>query len=151
MPGGKSKIGPSDGVETRFKPGKSGNPKGPRVKVFSQIAREYQERGIEKATDQVVKEAFEYLLALPIPEILEIAGNPKAEALNPKLENGMPALLRLMSKDMMGKQGLAAIKEMLNRAHGTPAPKSDGISQIHVTFADDAETPATQALNEAQE
>ena len=151
MAGGKVHFGPQDGVSTRWKKGQSGNPKGPRVKVFSQIAREYQERGIEKATDAVVKEAFEYLLALSIPEILEIAGNPKAEALNPKLENGMPALLRLMSKDMMGKQGLAAIKEMLNRAHGTPAPKSDGISQIHVTFADDAETPATQALNEAQE
>lgn len=145
---GYKNIGPEDGV--KFSKDNQPANRGRPVKVFSQIAREYQERGIEKATDQVVKEAFEYLLALSIPEILEIAGNPKAEALNPKLENGMPALLRLMSKDMMGKQGLAAIKEMLNRAHGTPAPKSDGISQIHVTFADDDETPATKALNESE-
>lgn len=116
MAGGYKNIGPGDGK--KFKKGQSGNPGGRPVKVFSQIAREYQERGIERATDAVVKEAFEYLLALSIPEILEIAGNPKAEAVNPKLENGMPALLRLVAKDMMGKNGLAMIKEMFDRAHG---------------------------------
>ena len=79
MAGGPGKLRPEDNPRP-WKKGQSGNPKGPRVKVFSQIAREYQERGIEKATDAVVKEAFEYLLALSIPEILEIAGNPKAEA-----------------------------------------------------------------------
>lgn len=109
MPGGKSNIRHEDG--RAFKKGQSGNPKGRPVKVFSAIARDFRARGIEKATDAVVKEAFEYLLALPVSEIIEMAGNPK-------VENDMPSLMRLMAKDMMGKNGLAAIKEMLDRAHG---------------------------------
>lgn len=106
---GYKNIGPDDGV--KFQKGQSGNPKGRPVKVFSAIAKDFRARGIEKATDAVVKEAFEYLLALPVSEILEMAGNPK-------IENDMPSLMRLMAKDMMGKNGLAAIKEMLDRAHG---------------------------------
>lgn len=141
MPGGYKNIKHEDGKA--WQKGQSGNPKGPRVKVFSQIAKEYQARGIEKATDAVVKEAFELLLALPVSEVIELAGNPK-------VENEYPALLRLMAKELMGKQGLAAIKEMLNRAHGTPAPKNDGTTHLHVTFADDDETAATKALNDAE-
>jgi len=109
MPGGKNNIRPQDNPKP-FQKGQSGNPKG-TVKVFSAIARDFRARGIEKATDAVVKEAFEFLLALPVSEILEMAGNPK-------IENDMPSLMRLMAKDMMGKNGLAAIKEMLDRAHG---------------------------------
>lgn len=109
MPGGNKNIRPSDGkpFSKENQPANRGRP----VKVFSAIARDFRERGIEKATDAVVKEAFEFLLALPVSEILEMAGNPK-------IENDMPSLLRLMAKDMMGKNGLAAIKEMLDRAHG---------------------------------
>lgn len=109
MPGGNKNIKPSDGKQfsKENQPANRGRP----VKVFSAIARDFRARGIEKATDAVVKEAFEYLLALPVSEIIEMAGNPK-------VENDMPSLMRLMAKDMMGKNGLAAIKEMLDRAHG---------------------------------
>jgi len=44
---------------------------------------------------------------------------------NPKVENEMPALMRLMAKDMMGKNGLAAIREMLDRSHGKPKQVAD--------------------------
>ena len=117
MAGGRGNITPQDNTKP-FKKGQSGNPNGRPVKVFSAIARDFRERGIEKATDQVVKEAFEFLLALPVSEILELAGNPK-------VENDMPSLLRLMAKDMMGKNGLAAIKEMLDRAHGKAKSSTD--------------------------
>jgi len=116
MPGGKNNIRPQDNPKP-FQKGQSGNPKG-TVKVFSAIARDFRARGIEKATDAVVKEAFEFLLALPVSEILEMAGNPK-------IENDMPSLMRLMAKDMMGKNGLAAIKEMLDRAHGKAKSSTD--------------------------
>lgn len=118
MSKGNKGIEPKDGEATQFKKGESGNPYGRPVKVFSAIARDFRARGIEKATDAVVKEAFEYLLALPVSEILEMAGNPK-------VENDMPSLLRLMAKDMMGKNGLAAIKEMLDRAHGKAIQKKE--------------------------
>lgn len=116
MAGGKGKIRPEDGKQfsKENQPANRGRP----VKVFSAIARDFRDRGIEKATDTVVKEAFEFLLALPVSEILELAGNPK-------VENDMPSLLRLMAKDMMGKNGLAAIKEMLDRAHGKAKSSTD--------------------------
>lgn len=117
MPGGYKQIGPSDNPKP-FEPGTSGNPKGRPVRVFSAIAKEFKERGIEKATESVVREAFEYLMALPVAELIDMAGNPK-------VENEMPALMRLMAKDMMGKNGLAAIREMLDRSHGKPKQVAD--------------------------
>lgn len=115
MPGGRGNIKHEDG-KAFSKENQPANRPGRPVKVFSAIARDFRARGIEKATDAVVKEAFEFLLALPVSEILEMAGNPK-------IENDMPSLMRLMAKDMMGKNGLAAIKEMLDRAHGKALQK----------------------------
>jgi hypothetical protein len=118
MAGGKVKLTGSDGVATRWKKGQSGNPKGRPVKIFSALAKSYKARGIEEATEDRVAEAMQWLLALPLSEIMEIMGTPKEE-------NLYPALYRIVAKDMMGKQSLFAIREMLNRAHGLPKSKTE--------------------------
>lgn len=128
----------------KFAKGQSGNPKGRPVKVFSAIARDFRERGIEKATDAVVKEAFEFLLALPVSEIIEMAGNPK-------IENDMPSLMRLMAKDMMGKKGLAAIKEMLDRAHGRPKQSVDHSGNIGITNGGEIDPKDFEAIRQIAE
>jgi len=110
MPGGKANINPDDNPKP-WQKGQSGNPNGRPVKLFSHLAREFKERGIERATATTVAEAYEYLLALPLSEIIAIGGTPKEE-------NEYPAILRIAAKEMTGKRGIEIVKEMLDRAHG---------------------------------
>lgn len=110
MAGGRGKLRPEDNPKpfsSTYQPLNNGR----KPKVFSQIANEFKARGIEKATAAIVEEAYEYLLALPLSEIIEIGGNPK-------IENDMPSLMRLAAKEMVGRRGLEILKEMLDRAHG---------------------------------
>ena len=116
MPGGHKQIKPEDGKQfsSTYQPMKNGR----KPKVFSALAKEFAELGIEKATPETVREAYEYLLALPLSDILEISGNPK-------IENDMPSLMRLAAKEMTGKRGIEILKEMLDRAHGKPRQSHD--------------------------
>lgn len=89
--------------------------------MFSALAKEFKERGIERATAATVEEAYQYLLALPLSEVIEISGSPKEE-------NDYPALLRIAAKEMIGKRGLDVLKEMLDRANGRPRQAIDHTS-----------------------
>jgi hypothetical protein len=134
----RNQIKPDVGKATQFKKGQSGNPKGRPVKVFSQLSREYKERGIERATAQAVAESFEYLLALPLSELFEIAGNPR-------VENDLPSILRLSAKEMLGKNLLPILKEMLDRAHGRPPQKNDITSGGEAILFGCVSKPLTEA------
>ena len=120
MPGGKGNIQASDGKQfsSTYQPNKRGR----KPRVFSQIAAEFKELGLERATPDIVAEAYEYLLALPLSEVIDIAGQPK-------LENDLPSIYRLVAKEMVGKRGQEMIKEMLDRAHGRAKSKVDVTSQ----------------------
>lgn len=114
MAGGRGKLRPEDNPKPWVK-GQSGNPNGRPVKIFSELSKEFKARGIERAGPAAVQEAYEYLLALPLSEIVEIAGGKKDYQSD---NNQYPALLRIAAKKMLGKQGNAVINEMLDRAHG---------------------------------
>lgn len=96
---------------TPFQKGQSGNPRGRPKKVFSTIIAEMKDRGIEPATPSNVSDIFQYLLALPLSEVVKIAGSPKEE-------NDLPAIMRIAAKELLGKRGLEIMKEMLDRANG---------------------------------
>ena len=115
MPGGKGNIEHADGkaFSTENQPPNRGR----KPKVFSELSREFKARGIEKATPEAVAEAYEYLLALTLQEVLEIAGNPKDK------DNDYAALYRIAADEMRGRRKLEIVKEMLNRAHGMPGQK----------------------------
>lgn len=109
------------GAINRFEPGESGNPNGRPPKVFSALSKEWKERGFEPATPTRVREVYEYLLALPLQEVIEIAGSPK----QPGEMDDYPALVRLVAKEMIGKNGREMLKEMIDRAHGRPKQAVD--------------------------
>ena len=88
--------------------------RGRKPKVFTQLSKDWQERGIERATSHAIAEAFEYLLALPLTEVKEIAGRADDDA------NDMPMAVRLAAKELLGRRALDIFKEMLDRAHGKP-------------------------------
>ena len=116
MPGGNKAIRSEDGkpFSSTYQPLKSGR----RPIVFSEIALAFKASGIERATDAIVKEAFEYLLSLPLSEVIAIADSPK-------VENDLPSMYRLVAKEMIGKNGQRMIEQMLDRAHGKAKQSTD--------------------------
>jgi hypothetical protein len=117
MPGGDKAIRPEDGKQfsSTYQPPNRGR----KARVFSRLAKEWKERGIEKATPEAVKEAFEYLLALHLLEVREISGKPDDE------QNEMPMVIRLAAKELLGRRSLEILREMLDRAHGKSKQSAD--------------------------
>jgi len=125
---------PENIVPHQYQKGESGNPNGRPKKVFSIIIAEMKERGIEPATPSNVADIYQYLLALPLSEIIKIAGSPKEE-------NGLPAIMRIAAKELIGKRGLEIMKEMLDRANGKPKSSvelsnPDGTMKQTIIFSD---------------
>ena len=111
MPGGKGAIRPGDNPKPFTNDYQPPN-RGRKARVFSQLAKEWKERGIERATPEAVKEAFEYLLALHLLEVRDISGKVEDE------KNEMPMVIRLAAKELLGRRSLEILREMLDRAHG---------------------------------
>lgn len=114
---------PHGGAVNQFEKGESGNPNGRPPKIFSSIARQFKAQGYERATPSRVAEIYEYLLALPLKNIIEINGNPRDEIT--EASNEYPALLRIVAAEMIGKRRLEVVQEILNRAHGRPSQALD--------------------------
>lgn len=85
--------------------------RGRKPRIFSQLSKEWQERGIERATPDAVKEVYEYLLALTLQEVIEIAGKPTDA-------NDHPAIMRVAAAELIGKRKREILNDMLDRAHG---------------------------------
>lgn len=129
MPGGKANIKHEDG--TPFSTTNQPSNRGRKARVFSQLAKEWAERGIEQATPEAVKEAFQYVLALHLLEVKDISGKVEDET------NDMPMVVRLAAKELLGKKSLDILREMLDRAHGKSRQNVD-LTVQNVT-ADDRE------------
>lgn len=110
---GRNAKGQVDGAEgNTFSATNQPANRGRKARVFTQLAREWKERGIEQATPEAVKEAFQYVLALHLLDVKDISGKVEDET------NDMPMVVRLAAKELLGKRSLDILKEMLDRAHG---------------------------------
>lgn len=118
MPGGKGAIKPEDNPKPFSETNQPAN-RGRKARVFSQLAKEWKERGIERATPEAVKEAFEYVLALHLLEVKDISGDLKDET------NDMPMVVRLAAKELLGRKSLEILREMLDRAHGKSTQRQE--------------------------
>jgi len=130
MPGGDKAIRPEDNPKPFSTTNQPPN-RGRKARVFSQLAKEWKERGIERATPEAVKEAFEYVLALHLLDVKDISGKIEDET------NDMPMVVRLAAKELLGKKSLDILREMLDRAHGKSKQNVD-LNVQNVT-ADDRE------------
>ena len=129
MPGGDKNIRPEDGVLTQFSSTNQPPNRGRKARVFSQLAKEWKERGIEQATPEAVKEAFQYVLALHLLDVKDISGKVEDET------NDMPMVVRLAAKELLGKKSLEILREMLDRAHGKSRQNVD-VTMQNVTVND---------------
>lgn len=126
MSKGRGTITKADGEKTMFSSTYQPLKNGRKPRVFSQISKEFKDLGIEKATPEAVKEAYEYLLALPLADVSDIAGKSD-------IENDMPSLMVLAAKEMIGKRGIEILKEMLDRAHGKATQRQEIAGSIDLS------------------
>lgn len=126
---------------SKFKPGQTGNPNGRPVKLFSEISAEWKARGIERATPERIIEAFEYLLALPKEELLQLA-NGAGEP--------YPSVVQIAAEEMTGKRKREILADMLDRAHGRATQKSEitgaGGSPIEISVSKDMTLDEKRAI-----
>ena len=127
MPGGNKNIRGTDG--NTFSSTNQPPNRGRKARVFSQLAKEWKERGIEQATPEAVKEAFQYVLALHLLDVKDISGKVEDET------NDMPMVVRLAAKELLGKKSLEILREMLDRAHGKSRQNVD-VTMQNVTVND---------------
>lgn len=127
MPGGNKNIRGTDG--NTFSSTNQPPNRGRKARVFSQLAKEWKERGIEQATPEAVKEAFQYVLALHLLDVKDISGKVEDET------NDMPMVVRLAAKELLGKKSLDILREMLDRAHGKSRQNVD-VTMQNVTVND---------------
>ena len=116
---------PHGGAVRQFEKGESGNPKGRPRKGFSAFLHECREQGYEQATMGEVVEAFQYLMGLPVSEVMRIAGDPMREKQTGDTSNQYPALIRRVAAEMMGKRGQEMLKQVLDRAFGQSVAKEE--------------------------
>jgi len=109
MPGGKGNIRHEDG--NRFTSENQPANRGRKVKVFSALLREMRDSGIEPASAENIRDCFMYLLALPLTELVAIAGKAPES-------NNYPAIMRIAANQLLGPNALNVLREMLDRSHG---------------------------------
>ena len=116
---GKIVKQPHGGAVYQASKGETRNPNGRPPKLVSYVIEELKDEGYTGVTKLDVKEAFEYLLNLPIDKVIEISGNLKDK------DNKYPALMRMVAKEMLGKRGQWMLRDMLDRAHGQSKQEVD--------------------------
>ena len=112
----KKREGANGGTINVWEKGESGNKKGRPKKVFSKLAKQWKDAGYERATPAVVAEVYEYLLTLPLRDVIAMAGKPLEDGNT----NDYPALVRIASAELIGRRRREILDSMLDRAHGRP-------------------------------
>ena len=140
MPGGDKAIRPEDGKQfsSEYQPAN----KGRKPKVFTEIFREFKAQGYEQATEEHIRTSYQQLLALPLQEIIRIAGTPKED-------NGYPSVMRLMARSLLDpKKSAEVIEKMLDRANGRPKSSVDMNLSGSVSI-DGVDAPDPKAIEKA--
>jgi len=110
MPGGDKKIGPQDGIKTRFKKGESGNPWGRPPRLVGQILKDVKEDGMEAVTASQVSDVISVLLNYSVEQVKTIAA-----------DKSLPILIQRTARRFAGasdKDWDWVVEKALDRAHG---------------------------------
>jgi len=113
----KSKMAYPKGSEekfeaNKFKKGQSGNPAGRPKKMINSVIASLREQGYEEATKDQVKSVYLHLINLDMPKIKRMVEDSE-----------QPALIRVVGKAILSRQGFEIIEKMLDRSIGKPDQK----------------------------
>jgi hypothetical protein len=93
----------------KFDKGHSGNPKGRPRKLISETIIELENEGVKETSINEIKGCYLRLVNLSIPELTLLAKNEKQSA-----------LVRIVSKAILGGKGFEIIEKILDRSIGKP-------------------------------
>ena len=98
-----------------FPKGKSGNPKGRPKKGVAATLSALKEQGVEEVTAEQVRGVMLRLMNLPRGELVKLGSNT----------TDTPILDALVARALAGKDGWAALNDILDRMHGKPKQAMD--------------------------
>jgi hypothetical protein len=100
---------PKTPEHSKFKKGQSGNPNGRPRKLISETIIELENEGVKETSINEIKGCYLRLVNLSIPELTLLAKNEKQSA-----------LVRIVSKAILGGKGFEIIEKILDRSIGKP-------------------------------
>ena len=124
---------PHGGAIFQADKGETKNPNGRPRKGFKAFLHECREKGYEQVSLAEVVEAYQYLMGLPVSDVMAIAGDPLNEKRTNDTTNQHPALIRRVAAEMMGKRGQEMLKQVLDRAFGQSVEKSESETKMVMT------------------
>jgi hypothetical protein len=89
--------------------GQSGNPKGRKKLLVDDLNKELREEGYLPVSETQIKECFKTMINLPFSLVMEIVD---------KDNDKVPILYKLVGKHLLGKEGIAMLERLLDRAYG---------------------------------
>jgi len=95
------------------------NPAGRPKKLVTELIQELRDAGCERLTPNAIREVSEYLLSLPIPDLVRMGSDP-----------AQSAFIRIMCKGLVGSKGWESVQAVLDRVHGKPKQSLDISEQI---------------------
>lgn len=137
MQGGYKQIKGTDG--NVFSADNQPQNRGRKKLLFTQFFEAQKAAGVEPASRETVTKVIQLMLGMESPEIMAIAGDPKTA-------NGYPFLMRLLAKELMGSNGLATLKEMLDRSNGRSTQPVEVAGKMEITNSLDLDSLTIEEL-----
>ena len=103
-----------EGEKYQFKKGESGNPNGRPPKLLNAILKDLKSKGYKEIKADNVKEAYQWLLALPLNELKDIVE-----------DEDQPILLNIVAGEMLSKNGAFMLEKVLDRAQGKAVQRQE--------------------------
>lgn len=103
-------------VDTRFKRGQSGNPKGRPIKTIRKLVEECKVHGFEAPSRSDVEEVYRLVLAMRRNEVFEWANDPEK-----------PMLIRIVAQSILSSKSFEIMEKMLDRSVWKPVNKFEAV------------------------
>lgn len=93
--------------KNKWEKGQSGNPNGRPKKMVSSVIKKLRDDGFEEVSREQVRSVYMHLLNLTMKDLKNIINS-----------EDQPALLKIVSKAILSKEGFEVIEKILDRAIG---------------------------------
>lgn len=108
-----------------WKKGQTGNPKWRKPKSFWLLIQQAKNLWYKQVTKEELREAFQALVGMDKDQIFKLANDPK-----------QPWAIHLVATRFLSREWYDMLKDMLDRAHGTPTQSTNLSWEVGFTLAD---------------
>lgn len=119
--GGYKNIKPKEAVPFKkgYDPRREGN--GRKKKFVKQILEQFKKDGVQKVGKEEIVDCYMSLINLSIPELKKLVK-----------DESLPALIRIVSKEILSGKGFDVIERLIDRAIGKPTNVNEHSGNIKI-------------------